>query len=557
MKLTLKHAIVVFGILPVLAACGGGGGDDPEPMPPAGITPEEATSNAQAAHALALGAISAASDASTDAANAMSAIPASSGVTAAEGSTAHTGGTAAKMAAEAALADAQMALADAMKAKADAEQAEMDGADASAVALAKATANSAISQAMAAETAAQNAKMAAETFLGGFSVADRTHAETMAKAYAKLIMDTSRASALPTGITVSGGEASGAVQDGKFDGTDLSKMDGWAGMRSTRTTSTSGDPVTVTVVAYTNKDANTGQALDAFRSGSFAETIDATSGERTYEAHTLDTTTITDADMYEDWDHLIKIGDIFKVVKGDIPTGGYMISGNFFGVPGTYTCTAGCAATFDGDGELLTLTGFSFTPAKLAPGQAPHMVMGVVADSAFVDFGHWMQDDDGEMTAGVFVSPNVAGTAITDTASIEGTASYSGPAAGLYVKEHTDGTPVASGTFTADASLEADFRIGSGEITGMISNFMDGGQSIDDSWMLMLNGDAMPNDGNVDTTGVFSGVTKGGGADGTWSGQFYEAAAEAADAPKAAAGTFDGHFTNGDVVGAFGVENDD
>ena len=103
-------------------------------------------------------------------------------------------------------------------------------------------------------------------------------------------------------------------------------------------------------------------------------------------------------------------------------------------------------------------------------------------------------------------------------------------------------------------------------VTGTVDNFMDAeGSSLYDWSVDLSTGDAP--DANEDSTtgdnidsrgGAFSGVTDEGGGAGTWSGQFYgsddETTIGVMDQPEAAAGTFDAHFNNGHVLGAFGAD---
>ena len=107
-------------------------------------------------------------------------------------------------------------------------------------------------------------------------------------------------------------------------------------------------------------------------------------------------------------------------------------------------------------------------------------------------------------------------------------------------------------------------------MTGTIVNFRDaGGASIDGNWVVNLNrrNGTEKNIGTPTATATmqghnarFSGVTDGGplGASaGSWAGIFTEGGGGLTDddpRPSGAMGTFDGHFSNGHVRGAFVVE---
>ena len=93
-------------------------------------------------------------------------------------------------------------------------------------------------------------------------------------------------------------------------------------------------------------------------------------------------------------------------------------------------------------------------------------------------------------------------------------------------------------------------------ISGTVMNFMHGGQMIDSKWMVELDramfgancGSATP--ACDDTDNIFKGTTNTGV--GQWQGQFIGPAADDA-MPSGVAGEFNGHFTNGHVIGAFGA----
>ena len=261
--------------------------------------------------------------------------------------------------------------------------------------------------------------------------------------------------------------------------------------------------------------------------------------------------------------------------------------GTFHGVPGEYTCTAGtCEAEADKDGNLESLSGdWTFTPAERdADKDGPHVVMGVTDMTDYLQFGYWMEstaEEDGStsyrfkafsgggMPFGGVVAADTNNPAI---AAVLGTATYAGPAGGLYV--HKTGTldeveSAMSGSFTANANLKAyfgehtDVPPGSQfSIHGTVDGFRDGSRSLE-GWSVKLNSASFfeaPNHSNE-----FDGTTTGSATSsaGTWSGQFFGVPGTAAgeDAatthPSGVAGEFNGHFSNGHVNGAFGAELQD
>ena len=279
-----------------------------------------------------------------------------------------------------------------------------------------------------------------------------------------------------------------------------------------------------------------------------------------------------------------EISDYPGVDDTETPAVDNEVEGSFFGIPGTFECgggdNAGCTARTK-DGMLSGLTGaWTFTPTRFTAGSAADanagtpatgtMVPGVVADADYMVFGYWLEKTtarDGEVTYTVNVYRD--GIPVrTDLANVEGTATYEGPATGLYMKKTVDPSgeptsPFISGQFTADAMLTASFggdTVGSAHtntVTGKISNFMNASGNSIAPWMLMLNRTPASGDGAI-TAGVFSGTTSGyeDGAQGAWNGTLYGTADADADAmqyPSSIAGTFNGHFKNGHVGGVFGT----
>ena len=236
--------------------------------------------------------------------------------------------------------------------------------------------------------------------------------------------------------------------------------------------------------------------------------------------------------------------------------------GMFDGAPGTFTCVSMCTLPTDSDAELVTVGGqWSFTPDDdefLVP----------VDDTDYVHFGYWMNEsevnDQPVIVAAAFAGGTVE-SAISTVQSLEGQATYSGAATGLYViRTFTlDGEiqSRAGGQFTADATLSAYFGGGNVavnkqySIVGTITDFVDQrGSPIDSSWSVEL-GTVRFGSQQGDTLG---GATEGDqGLMGAWDGQFFGPVAVPSTLPSGVAGTFDAEFTNGTVIGSFGAEKDD
>ena len=160
---------------------------------------------------------------------------------------------------------------------------------------------------------------------------------------------------------------------------------------------------------------------------------------------------------------------------------------------------------------------------------------------------------------------------------LEGAADYAGPASGNYVRKEFDanGDPehLYHGQFTASATLTASFGGGSVaaddhySIKGEVENFMDGEEAIDADWKVTLNKAGFDSVSLATDSSVFTGTTSTnddamGTNSGNWQGQFFgevmdndeDADTPVADVlPSGVAGQFNGHFTNGHVLGAFGA----
>ena len=351
---------------------------------------------------------------------------------------------------------------------------------------------------------------------------------------------------------------------------------GWMGAAYTQTTSDDASTTnidetkTVTVVAYTDKAANGPAAYSTYYADNhpgtedYAAWIQAINGVAA-GVITFDEEAVSDAES-----------TLFSFAHGLTArnqtltkTDGAEFDGNFHGVPGKFTCVSSCSVK---SGDTAKFSGFGGT-WTFTPTATDVNVEGVKKDRDYLDFGYWtVADKDGgadRFRVGTFAQGMREFGAVGGV--VTGTASYSGKATGLYVKKLAFDPDTGalyraqSGQFTADAMLSAAFggpSIAENkqlQVTGSISNFMDG--STDLGWTLMLNNVVAADDDdsqragiqNIRSDGAFSGLTSGGagGAVGSWSGKFY--GNPAGDMPGQAAGVFTGHFADGDVAGAFGV----
>ena len=247
-------------------------------------------------------------------------------------------------------------------------------------------------------------------------------------------------------------------------------------------------------------------------------------------------------------------------------------AGMLDGAPGTFTCSgAGCTLTTDADGKLsgASTENWYFIPSEGA----------TVDPNDYLRFGFWLNestDDEGgpAYTVAAIYGGSANAAPADDIRALEGTASYSGSATGIYMRktfaENGDPIPQEGGQFTADASLTANFTgddvamSARHTVTGMITNFMDGGNAIPGGWALELMAASFASGVYADN-GTFMGDTgrDADTADGKWTASFFgDTLADPDDAdvvenmPTGIVGEFTGHFNTGHVLGAFGAEMD-
>ena len=138
--------------------------------------------------------------------------------------------------------------------------------------------------------------------------------------------------------------------------------------------------------------------------------------------------------------------------------------------------------------------------------------------------------------------------------SLTGTATYEGPAIGLYMKKEDAAAAPELDYFNAKASLTADFSDAAapGAISGTISEGVtDGGESLPG---LTLESTGIKESGSG-FGGWISGDTSGDGLAGKWGGRFFGNGENATDHPGAVAGTFGAKSTDDlqAIVGTYGA----
>ena len=241
----------------------------------------------------------------------------------------------------------------------------------------------------------------------------------------------------------------------------------------------------------------------------------------------------------------------------------YSVSGTYHGVAGTYYCTPAadstCASrkaakgfelgsTLD-DTNAFTAGGWTFKPTD------PEARVTSTPDDAYLSYGWWIHKsaDGSTFTASAFVDNKGTVQAAAALDTLQGTATYTGGAAGKYALSSSTGGTNDAGHFTAKATLEADFSDNS--ITGTIDNFIGAdGESRD--WSVELKEAAVAATGGISRTDDNDTVWTIGGkaakASGEWSGTLYDNGADGV--PKVGTGTFYSTYDqDGKIVGAFGV----
>ena len=251
------------------------------------------------------------------------------------------------------------------------------------------------------------------------------------------------------------------------------------------------------------------------------------------------------------------------------------IRGMLNGATGEFRCseggTAGACASIESSAGVRLMGTWVFDPDSGA--------MAMMADPHFAYFGWWLNKGTTEgVEAGVFhgvtdaaaaADQTLANPAAADFTLLGGTATYSGSAAGKYALNPSLSS-ASGGHWTADATLTADFgtEATNGTISGMVENFMAGGEEM--NWSVALGATALTETGGFDSatgdpaTGdgaVWTVDGVAGAESGAWSGQLRGPGDN--NVPTVATGMFSathqtGDTTNvGQMIGAFGAHLDE
>ncbi len=265
----------------------------------------------------------------------------------------------------------------------------------------------------------------------------------------------------------------------------------------------------------------------------------------------------------------VNIADVKRFrLRGDETN--VLIAGSYYGVSGTYDCTPGAggacgvrvaAAGFD----LGTVAADAFTNNggtwTFRPDDPNARVVHAV-DSAYASYGWWLHTAGrngqrfGALNASAFEDEKGGVPAASGIDALYGKAAYTGGAAGQYALSSLTGGTNDVGSFTARATLEADFT--GNTVSGTIDGFA-GADGMARDWSVELTDQAVSAGGVIagagSTARQLTRWTIGGKSvsdSGEWTGTFRDNGDDGV--PKVVTGTFYTEFGHeGRMVGGFGA----
>lgn len=187
-------------------------------------------------------------------------------------------------------------------------------------------------------------------------------------------------------------------------------------------------------------------------------------------------------------------------------------SGTYDGYSGTFACDTGCNIKTEADTDALTFTGtWTFTASQTARKSS----RDAEQDSEFLYFGIWAfeptnpADTTNPHTLNWAAGGDAGNITGENFAALTGEATFSGGAIGKYALAKATGRgarAAKTGTFTATATFTAVFGA-SPTISGRITDFKEGGNSLGSDWHVYLGG-TLPAAATLAVTGA-SGATSG------------------------------------------------
>ncbi|MCE2450314.1 MAG: hypothetical protein J4F35_18690 [Candidatus Latescibacteria bacterium] len=408
--------------------------------------------------------------------------------------------------------------------------------------------------------------------------------------------DAARPTIVTPTLTSAAGEATVSITDANGDltptgsvvpfmeGDSPPTIDGWQGSTHSRTVNN----VVETVTVYNDVDPLGPEAWLTWYDGTSRPGTGTSDADNTTGLVTLVTSDDSGTTDVNELEVLLNLIDVPAFPTGDRQTFAFAedeeTPGMFNDTSGMFTCAqaGGCEVITDMDGEITAIRGeWNFTPTiGMDQTIADIEVQGVIPDGDYLQFGYWLvaTEGDDETTYGIATFFDGADAfTVANVAALEGSATYTGKATGMFVT--TSGTgdnkiSTGSGQFTADATLTANFSMTDDiadedafSISGTVDNFSSASaDDINGNWSVSLGqarfstptrGTVDPNTGvapitaHAAHTNVFDGTTTGGG---TWNGGFFGNPTGGAETdPTGVAGEFTAGFDDGNVIGAFGA----
>ena len=268
-----------------------------------------------------------------------------------------------------------------------------------------------------------------------------------------------------------------------------------------------------------------------------------------------------------------------------------VFAGSVSGLPGTFSCTGSTetcmAPTRETDGSVpdsTTQANWTFDPTD------PTGTIDVTDGDGYLQFGWWLNPKGRKVEDGFDVQTfaTATGYAVISTplqaVEVEGSATYTGGAAGKWAIASTTEDRTDGGHFTATATLGVDFDVDSTPadadgndkgwvtVSGMITDFMTGDVSRPDWSVELILDNVADVPGDAATLGVQGAITlpaaittgtrratwtTGGAVDGigNWEATFHGSEKDTTH-PMAVDGTFNAKIaggTVGQIQGAFGA----
>ncbi len=259
-------------------------------------------------------------------------------------------------------------------------------------------------------------------------------------------------------------------------------------------------------------------------------------------------------------------GNVFRDTDRFPQRWAYTTSGTLQGAGGTYRCngtSATATCTVQNRGGSFEFGGeWEFIPSSGS-------VQIVVPDGQYMWFGWWARqtvrlvdpNSNQSTETWAFQAEHGGTNPVSDLSAATGTATYTGPAAGRYAVYEPDTGDSGIGSFTATATLEADFDATTNTVSGMITGF-----SNDPSWSLALKRKNIDGGATVaivaDEDTVTWTIDDVPNDSGSWEAQFYsdlETTGTVTYQPHGIAGTFEATYdpsgvgARAAVIGAFGA----